>query len=349
MVLLYNKSRQVKLIFKGLPPDFDNLGFMNSVNELYVTRGTVSSHNFLHLTFQEYFAAVHISTLPAEKQMEFFQRNQEARFKVVLKFLAGLNKLNCFTEDIVNDLFKASAPLESASKHEICSDLTVDVDFVNWMYEAQNSDVIASLLGHKTVGFTIKPRGMSLTDYYSLGYCIAHSQCQWMLTVKVKEISKEKINMLTSGASTEGVASGKVIGLCGGDEEKLLSLTKKSLNLLFTEWKSILYLHQLYLQLSVPYDKIEWPDLSSLQVLKLINIIYRGQSCRSLNQIFLPCLKSLTMDLFLICDGIRNIIIDSTNLTELSINLFKTDNRYTIDFRRSLEHWLATNLYLLRD
>ena len=322
---IVNKSRQVKLIFKGLQPDFDNLGFMDSVNELYVTRGTVSSHNFLHLTFQEYFAAVHISTLPAEKQMEFFQRNQEGRFKVVLKFLSGLNKLNCFTEDIVNDLFKASAPLESVSKHEICSDLTVDVDFINWMYEAQNGDVITSLLGQKTVGFTIKPRGMSLMDYYSLGYCIAHSQCQWMLTVNVKEISEEKIKMLTSGASTEGVASGKVIGLCGGDEEKLSSLTKKSLNLLFTEWKSILHLHQLYLQLSVPYDKIEWPDLSSLQVLKLIN---KYRSFSGLNLSSLPSLKSLTIHTM--GYDIRNIIIDSTNLTELSINLSETNHGFLV-------------------
>ena len=324
---IVNKSRQVKLIFKGLQPDFDNLGFMNSVNELYGTRGTVSSHNFLHLTFQEYFAAVHISKLRADKQMEFFQRNQEGRFKVVLKFLAGLNKLNCFTEDIVNDLFKASAPLESASKHEICSYLTVDVDFINWMYEAQNGDVIASLLGQKTVGFTIKPRGMSLMDYYSLGYCIAHSQCQWMLTVKVKEISEEKIKMLTSGASTEGVASGKVIGLCGGDEEKLLSLTTKSLNLLFTEWKSILHLHQLYLQISVPYyDMIEWPDLSSLQVLKLTNI-YTARNCGSLNLGSLPYLKSLTINAKN-CYGTSGIITDSTNLTELSINLFETNHGF---------------------
>ena len=344
---IVNKSSQVKLIFKGLPPDFDNLGFMNSVNELYVTRGTVSSHNFLHLTFQEYFAAVHISTLPADKQMEFFQRHKEGIFKVVLKFLSGLNKLNCFTDDIVNVLFKASAPLESVSKHEICSDLTVDVDFINWMYEAQNGDVIASLLGQKTVGFTIKPRGMSLMDYYSLGYCIAHSQCQWMLTIEVKEISEEKIKMLTSGASTEGVASGKVIGLCGGDEDKLLSLTTtKSLNLLFFEWKSILHLHQLYLQISVPYDKIEWPDLSSLQVLKLINK-YRGQSCSGLNLSPLPCLKSLTihtMDLLPICHDIKNIIIDSTNLTELSINniMFKTDHGF-----KEITRALANNKSLL--
>ena len=330
---------KVQLIFKDLAPEFDNLGFMDSVNELYVTRGTVSSHNFLHLTFQEYFAAVHISKLSAEKQMEFFQRNHEGRYKVVLKFLAGLNKLNCFTEDIVNDLFKANAPLKNASKHEICSDLEVDVNFINWMYEAQNDDVIASLLGQKTVGFTIKPRGMSLMDYYSLGHCIAHSQCQWMLTVEVKEISEEKIKMLALGANTEEVTSGKVIGLCGGDEDKLLSLTKNSLNLLFTEWKSILHLHQLYIQLSVAFNKIEWPDLSSLQVLKLINL-YTGRSSGTLDLGSLPCLKSLTIHTASECYGINKNIIDSTNLAELSMNLSETEFNYSFE---AISKTLASN------
>ena len=63
--LAYNgivgQDEAVQLIFKDsdLPANFDNLGLMDSVTELYVTRGTVSSHNFLHLTFQEFFAAVH--------------------------------------------------------------------------------------------------------------------------------------------------------------------------------------------------------------------------------------------------------------------------------------------------
>ena len=50
-----NTTDQVQLIFRDLPSDFDDLGFMDSVNELYVTQGAVSSHNFLHLTFQEFF------------------------------------------------------------------------------------------------------------------------------------------------------------------------------------------------------------------------------------------------------------------------------------------------------
>ena len=54
---------QVKLIFYDLHQDFDGLGFMDSVFELYVTRKGVASHNFLHLTFQEFLAAVHISKM----------------------------------------------------------------------------------------------------------------------------------------------------------------------------------------------------------------------------------------------------------------------------------------------
>ena len=57
----------VQLIFRVLPPDFDNLGFMDSVTELYVTQGAVSSHNFLHLTFQEFFLLQYTSLAGPQK------------------------------------------------------------------------------------------------------------------------------------------------------------------------------------------------------------------------------------------------------------------------------------------
>ena len=89
-------SDQVQRIFTGAPSDFDSLGLMDSVTELCVTQGPVSSHNFLHLTFQEYFAAVHISTLSPATQLEHFQRHKEGRLRVVLRFLAGLKKFELF-------------------------------------------------------------------------------------------------------------------------------------------------------------------------------------------------------------------------------------------------------------
>ena len=70
--LAYNgivgKSDQVQLIFResDLPANFDNLGFMDSVTELYVTRGTVSSHNFLHLTFRS--SLLQSTSLPCHQQ-----------------------------------------------------------------------------------------------------------------------------------------------------------------------------------------------------------------------------------------------------------------------------------------
>jgi hypothetical protein len=61
------ESDEVRLIFSEseLPPNFDNLGLMDSVTELYVTGQTSSFHNFLHLTFQKFFAVAH---MPEEQQ-----------------------------------------------------------------------------------------------------------------------------------------------------------------------------------------------------------------------------------------------------------------------------------------
>ena len=282
---------RVQLIFKDLPSNFDSLGFMDSVTELYVTRGAVSSHNFLHLTFQEFFAAVHISNLPQEKHLDYFQRHKEGRLKVVLRFLAGLNKLNCFTKDIVNDMFKASPPLEDASKHQVSCDLEVDVDFINWMYEAQSDDVIELLLGQKTVEFSIKPRAMLLMDYYYLGYCIVHSHSQWVLSWEIKEIDEERVKLLTSEASTQALPRTccKVVGL--RSKQTILTLSTKCFHMLFTEWKNVLHLRELSLCLQVACDRIPWPDLSTLQFLR----VKGGGNIKGI-PLSLSCLKSLTID-----------------------------------------------------
>ena len=71
---------KVKLIFTDLPEDFDGLGFMDSVFELYETRKAIASHNFLHLTFQEFLAAVHISNMEVGQRLQHFKRHNEARF-----------------------------------------------------------------------------------------------------------------------------------------------------------------------------------------------------------------------------------------------------------------------------
>ena len=270
---IVSTSKQVQLVFseRDLPADFDNLGLMDSVTELYVTQGTVSSHNFLHLTFQEFFAAVHISKMSPEQQLEHFQRRNDdgGRLKVVLRFLAGLNKLNCFSKDAINHFiqihFSPSPARREREKHHLSCDGVVDIDLVNWMFEAQSDDVIALLLEQKRIEIIIDSYSGMPMDYYSLGYCIAHSQCQWVLRVhRVIGDEAERVRMLGAGASTsDGGQGGKIVGLGA------FNSAFECLNMIFTEWKSILQLHQLFLDLSAPCDKITWPDLSQLRVLEL--------------------------------------------------------------------------------
>ena len=252
-------SDDVQLIFNDsdLPSDFDSLGFMDSVTELYVTKGTISSHNFLHLTFQEFFAAVHISTMSPSDQLEHFQRRGDGRYRVVLRFLAGLTKMSCFSKDTIKNDFTGW------DRSPYC----LTIDHVNWMFEAHKDDVI-SLLEGKTVSITIG-RYMLPLDYYSLGYCIAHSQCQWVLSLE-GDIGEEEVKMLMAGASTRQETSSRV-GVRGGwiDCYKPLSKSAESLNMLFTHWKSVLHIYDLHLDLLVSCDVIPWPDLSGLRVLNL--------------------------------------------------------------------------------
>ena len=265
---------QVQLIFTGLPSNFDNLGFMDSVTELYVTQGAVVSHNFLHLTVQEYLAALHISFLSPEKQLEHFQRHRDGRFRVVLRFLAGITRLANIQPQTYRNLLDEPTKCDGG----ITADVAVS-QHVRWISEADRGDLIYSVFDTNTM---VEFIGQSITklDCYSLGYSIAHSQCQWVLTVS-GEIGEEEVRMLVSGASNKQETSARVVVLRGGKSRKRvgvedeetdympLLISAQGLNVLFEELKTMIHIQELALYLPVECSSIAWPDLSGLRVLKL--------------------------------------------------------------------------------
>ena len=172
----------------------------------------------------------------------------------MLRFLAGLNQLNCvLSQEIPN-----------------CVD--ADVNLVQWLFEAQSDDVIEHLLGKKTIVFKPSFKMLPL-DYYSLGYCISHSQCQWMLGLGAEEIGENEVRMLVAGASTRSEPRSRVLALSGSWSPHLtfaLPILTNCLNMLLTEWKSILCLRQLSVELRNPCDHITWPELSALRVVQLV-------------------------------------------------------------------------------
>ena len=319
---------QVQLIYRkcNMPSGFDDLGLMDSAIELYETRPEATSYNFLHLTFQEFFAALHISSLSAEEQVEHFKRHEEGRLEVVLRFLAGINKLNCFSiEEITSNFFH----IPSTHRYLTCCDAAVGIDFVQWLFEAQSDDVIKDVLRQKTIEFYQSSRMLPL-DYYSLGYCVSHSQCQWELKLwKIGE-GETEVKMLVAGTGTRSEPRGRVVGLGGALDDIMytkfaVTMSTYSLNMLFTSWRDIFHLRQLSLILPESCDHIIWPDLSTLQVLHLG--ISDQTECK-LNTL-LPhlSLEALTITSgngvcslgYEDCVSIGNHVISTTSLKELCI------------------------------
>ena len=320
---------QVQLIYRkcNMPSGFDDLGLMDSAIELYETRPEATSYNFLHLTFQEFFAALHISSLSPEEQVEHFKRHEEGRLKVVLRFVAGINKLNCFSIEEIANFFKTPRTHKGSL---ISCDALVGIDHVQWLFEAQSDDVIKDVLGQKTIEFDSWSSDMLPLDYYSLGYCVSHSQCQWVLGLGGKEIGETEVKMLVAGAGTRSEPRGMVVGLGGGFDDFMvigLQLSTNCLHMLFTSWRDILYLHQLSLTLSESCDRIIWPDLSALRVLGLE---ISGQTEPKLNTLLLPHLSLESLAItpgsrascslgYEDCVAIGNHVKSTTSLKELYI------------------------------
>ena len=252
----------VQLIFSDIPDDFQTLGLMQSVSQLFMD-GQKMSHNFLHLTFQEFLAAYLISTMSPPEQLKHFQRHKDGRLRVVLRFLAGLTKLNKVTPDQLRSLF-GKPTVEQSDEHQTpyCNPMRPDVcvspHHTNWLFEAQNSELLQSIFHNHIASFTFT-RGMLLLEYYSVGYCIAHSHCKLSLTFD-EDTEEEKLHMLVSGART-----------CNSNYRlalKATSMTSKNMNILVNSFSSNVE-ELYYLRIPDHGNSLSLPSLTKLRILEL--------------------------------------------------------------------------------
>ena len=199
-----------QVIFSDLPEDFETLGLMQCFPELYVDEGAAVSSNFLHLNVQEYLAAFHLSQQPVEKQIQLLReykehgKRQRQNFHMVLRFLCGVQKFSGYSSEILNALCVEEMVYELFSVDSVIVAHEVTFDTLHWLFEAQDSDVIADVLGSSDIQ---PPECETVTpfDCFVLGYCVSHSNCTWKINIRHCHCDNgdEGVEMLVRGAVEE--------------------------------------------------------------------------------------------------------------------------------------------------
>ena len=206
-----------KLVFykHELPKGFQHLGFMNECRELYVDRGVESSYNFLHLSLQEYLAAWYISQLPDIEQKVFFLNKKDGHefldVPMVMRFQAGIigSGTSVVKKFLAGITGFRSAVWQDILQHET-GELTVSRLMCICLYETQNCMLCQQLLSSSAIkirSFSISlgalpTNFLTSVDFYTLGYCIAHSRGTWIIKA-MAESGAEALEMLVNGLKNE--------------------------------------------------------------------------------------------------------------------------------------------------
>ena len=173
-----------QLVFPAahLPTGFALLGLMQEAPQLY-TEGSTASYHFIHLTLQEYLAAVHISQLSAHEQTRLFREHvNSGHFIMTMRFLAGRTKLANIPPNITTDN---------------------TINYFHFWYEAKDISITTRTLSSDEMVVRSSYSWTPL-DYYVTGHAISHSNCPWRLYFRSSSIDDEKFKLFCQGCATPG-------------------------------------------------------------------------------------------------------------------------------------------------
>ena len=183
----------------------NTLGLMQSVDDNESHRSRSTSYSFLHLTLQEYLAALYWSTLPSVNTSYLFLESSLLPVSTFIETKGEFHNVHLPALLFYGGLTKVKGtPLEELlSNNHSCT-----YNFLSLLFETQNIEYISSVLTDRTYEMKIK----SHMESYVTGYGIANSSSTalWDIDIKETRFIKTLINGVNHATSSDGGSVSKL-------------------------------------------------------------------------------------------------------------------------------------------
>ena len=328
-------------IFNELPWS-EHMGLMIQVEDIYVDDGSCVSYSFLHLTLQEFLAAIYWSQRSANdlttllKQTHLFPihdfidkgsieissrppEGKHIQHWPVLIFLAGIGGI---CSNIIVDYIS-----------EYTSQTCIYPNICKLLYETQSPQLIAKVLHNGLCH--LHTHGKSMLEYFEIGYCIAcsGSECTWGMS----DFEDSKcLNTFTLGlkeGSKVSIGGGKLQSLRVDFQQKIYDHEKESfmrnLTSCFSQAKSLnhfvinafdvdyLLPFKIATLITRPFSELSEVSLSIGKVITWIPVISAFSKIRNLKFLYLSINVIKLNEIYFLCDALKSC----RSLVQLVLNL----------------------------